>query len=219
VTGPEIHPIEAESYAIMARRVDLSRWEAGARDVVARLVHATADESFASSARIGSQAITAAIAALHAGASVICDTAMVAVGASMAARLTSVRCYLERVPVAPAGGTRAASALALAGAAHPAGAVWVIGTAPTALVALLDLCRTGRVEPAAVVGLPVGYVGAADAKAALWNSALRDVAITNCGPRGGSAAAAAAINALARLAATSPPAPAAVAPTSGPAVG
>jgi precorrin-8X/cobalt-precorrin-8 methylmutase len=94
--------------------------------------------------------------------------------------------------------------MALAGGAHPEGAVWVIGNAPTALAALLDLCAAGQVRPAAVVGLPVGYVGAAEAKAALWDSPLRSIAITNDGPRGGSGVAAAAINALARLASASP---------------
>jgi precorrin-8X/cobalt-precorrin-8 methylmutase len=92
--------------------------------------------------------------------------------------------------------------MSVAGADHPDGAVWVVGNAPTALTALLELCRAGRVRPAAVVGLPVGYVGATEAKVALWASSLREVSITNDGPRGGSAVAAAAVNALARLAST-----------------
>jgi precorrin-8X/cobalt-precorrin-8 methylmutase len=203
VTEPAAHPIEAESYAILAGRVDLSRWPAGAREVVARMIHATADESFGTTARIGVQSVDAAVEALRSGAPVVCDSSMVAAGATAAARLTTVHCYLEQVPVPPAGSTRAAAAISLASAAHPEGAVWVIGNAPTALEALLDLCLVGRVRPAAVLGLPVGYVGAAEAKTALWNSALRDVTITNHGPRGGSAVAAAAINALARLASMS----------------
>jgi precorrin-8X/cobalt-precorrin-8 methylmutase len=207
VTEPGVHPIEAESYAIMAGRVDLSRWPAGAREVVARMIHATADESFGSSARIGPRAVGAAVAALRSGAPVVCDSTMVAAGASAAARLTTVRCYLDRVREAPAGSTRAAAALVVAGAAHPEGAVWVIGNAPTALAALLDLCSSGQVRPAAVVGLPVGYVGAAEAKAALWKSSLRDIAITNRGERGGSGVAAAAINALARMARPAPASP------------
>jgi precorrin-8X/cobalt-precorrin-8 methylmutase len=200
MTEPRVHPIEAESYAILARRVDLSGWPAGAREVVARMIHATADESFASSARVGPRAVGAAVAALRCGAPVVCDSAMVAAGASGAARLTGVHCFLDRVPAAPAGSTRSAAAIALAGAAHPEGAVWVIGNAPTALAGLLDLCLNGRVRPAAVIGVPVGYVGAAEVKAALWDSPFRELAITNRGPRGGSAVAAAAINALARLA-------------------
>jgi precorrin-8X/cobalt-precorrin-8 methylmutase len=114
-------------------------------------------------------------------------------------------CYLERVAVAPAGGTRSAAAIELAAAIHPHGALWVIGNAPTALFALLELCEAGDVVPAAIVGLPVGYVGAAAAKAALWESAFRAITITNVGERGGSAVAAAAVNALGRLASATPP--------------
>jgi precorrin-8X/cobalt-precorrin-8 methylmutase len=197
---PPVHSIESESYAILANRVDLSAWPPGARDVVARMIYATADESFASSARIGPDAVSAAVAAFRVGAPLICDSAMVLAGTGAAARLSPVYCYLDRVPEAPAGSTRAAAAVALASVEHPAGAVWAVGNAPTALAALLDRCQAGLVCPAAVVGLPVGYVGAAEAKAALWESALRAVAITNTGPRGGSPAAAAAVNALARLA-------------------
>jgi precorrin-8X/cobalt-precorrin-8 methylmutase len=111
-----------------------------------------------------------------------------------------VRCYLDRVPRAPLGGTRTAAAIAVAGGEHPDGALWIIGNAPTALAALVDLWRSGQVHPAAVVGLPVGYVGAAAAKGALWESGLGALTITNTGPRGGSSVAAAATNALARLA-------------------
>jgi precorrin-8X/cobalt-precorrin-8 methylmutase len=68
------------------------------------------------------------------------------------------------------------------------------------LARLVDLCRAGLVTPAVVIGLPVGYVGATEAKAALWDSDLRPIAVTNVGRRGGSSVAAAALNALARLA-------------------
>jgi precorrin-8X/cobalt-precorrin-8 methylmutase len=166
------------------------------------MIHATADESFASSARIGARAVPAAVDCLRAGGPVICDSTMVVAGIPAVARRLTVRCYLDRVPRAPgpAGGTRSAAAIALAGGEHSNGALWVIGNAPTALAALVDLWRSGQVRPAAVVGLPVGYVGASDAKATLWDSPLGEVAITNAGPRGGSPVAAAAINALARLA-------------------
>jgi precorrin-8X/cobalt-precorrin-8 methylmutase len=191
-----IHPIEEASYRILAERVDLSAWAAGARDVVARMVHATADESFAATARIGGQAIEAATAALAAGAPVVCDARMVVAGIPSVAGAV---CLLDRVPEAPPGDTRSAAAIRLAAEQHPDGALWVVGNAPTALFALLDLCAAGAVRPAAVVGLPVGYVGAAESKAALWAGELRPLAITNSGNRGGSPAAAGAVNALARL--------------------
>lgn len=191
-----VHPIEVESYAILHERVDLSAWPPGDREVVARMIHATADVSFATSARIGADAVDAAIEALRRGAPVIVDAAMVAAGMPT---LTTT-CLLTDVPVAPAGSTRSAAAIALAARRHPAGAIWVIGNAPTALAELLRLYAEGLVEPAAVVGVPVGFVGAAEAKAALWASPLSGRSITNVGERGGSPVAAGAVNALARLA-------------------
>ncbi len=196
MTDRPVHPIEAESYRIMAEEVDLSAWPPGPRDVVARMIHATADESFAQTARVGDGAVEAAVAALRAGAAVMCDAQMVVAGIPSVA---TARCFLDQVPTAPPGGTRAAAAVEVAAAAHPEGAVWVIGNAPTALDRLLALVAAGRVRPAAVIGVPVGYVGAADAKAALWASPLRPIAITNTGRRGGSPVAAAVVNALVRL--------------------
>ena len=190
-----VHPIEIESYEIMRRRVDFSAWTEDDRAVVERMVHATADESFATSARIGEDAVARARRALRADAPIIVDAAMV--GAGITRRAT--RCFLADVPLAPASTTRSAAAIRLAAELHRVGAIWVFGNAPTALFALLELHAAGEADPAAVIGLPVGYVGAADAKAALWSSALAGRAITNVGERGGSPVAAAAVNALVRL--------------------
>jgi precorrin-8X/cobalt-precorrin-8 methylmutase len=200
-TGPDVHPIEAESYRRMAALVDLSRWPDGARAVVARMVHATADESFAETALIGRQAVQAATAALAAGVPVVCDARMVVAGIPT---VPNTVCLLDEVPVAQSGDTRSAAAVRLAAARYPDGALWVIGNAPTALSALLELHVQDLVRPAAVVGLPVGYVGASEAKAALWSGALAPLAVTNTGRRGGSAVAAGAVNALARLARVTP---------------
>jgi precorrin-8X/cobalt-precorrin-8 methylmutase len=196
--GFSVHPIEEASYRILAERVDLSAWPAGAREVVARMVHATADESFAGTARIGEQAVEAAVEALAAGAPVVCDARMVLAGLGSVAGAV---CYLDQVAEAAPGDTRSAGAIRIAAERHPDGALWVVGNAPTALFALLNLYASGAVRPAAVVGLPVGYVGAAESKAALWAGTLQPLAITNVGVRGGSPAAAGAVNALARLAA------------------
>lgn len=190
-----VHPIEQESYRIMRERVDLSAWQGQERDVVERMIHATADESFATSARIGAEAVDRACRALTAGAPIIVDAAMVAAG--ITGRVTE--CFVREVPVAPEGSTRSAAAIELAASRHPTAAVWVIGNAPTALFALLDLHARGVVDPAAVIGVPVGYVGAADSKEALWRSDLAARAITNTGRRGGSPVAAAAVNALVRI--------------------
>ncbi len=197
-----VHPIELESYSIMAGLVDLSGWPEPERHVVARMIHATADESFATTVRIGSAAVGAGVEALGRGATVVCDARMVMAGVPAVSAATDVVCYLDRVaPGGPDGrATRSEAAIDLAAAEHPDGAVWVIGNAPTALARLIRLHGAGRVRPAAVVGVPVGYVGAAEAKEALWASPLRPVAITNVGRRGGSPVAAAAVNALYRLA-------------------
>jgi precorrin-8X/cobalt-precorrin-8 methylmutase len=190
-----VHPIEVESYRILAERIDLSGWPDGQREVVARMIHATADLGFATSVRVGPEAVTRTIDALRRDAPVIVDAAMVAAGAPR----VPTTCFLADVPDAPLGSTRSAAAIALAAHRHPEGAVWVIGNAPTALAELLAIHDRGGVEPAAVIGLPVGLVGAAEAKAALWAGPLAARAITNVGERGGSAVAAAALNALDRL--------------------
>jgi precorrin-8X/cobalt-precorrin-8 methylmutase len=193
-----LHPIEVESYRILDERVDLSGWPDGDRDVVARVIHSTADLEFATSMRVGPEAVAAAVAALRAGAPVVCDAHMLRVGLT---HLPGALCLLDEVPVAPRGTTRSAAVLRLAAERHPDGALWVVGNAPTALEEILRLHASGAVRPAAVVGLPVGFVGAAEAKAALWGGRLRSIAITNVGEKGGTPAAAGAVNALVRLAA------------------
>jgi precorrin-8X/cobalt-precorrin-8 methylmutase len=195
VNRAEPHPIEVESYRILHERVDLSGWRDRERAVVARMIHATADESFATSTRIGAHAVSAALDVIATDGPIVVDAAMVAAGVP---RLDTT-CFLDSVPVAPKGSTRSAAAFARAAELHPQGAMWVVGNAPTALDELMRLHAAGLVEPAAVIGLPVGYVGAADAKAALWSGPLAAISITNTGERGGSAVAAASLNALRRL--------------------
>ncbi|MDQ6782383.1 MAG: precorrin-8X methylmutase [Actinomycetota bacterium] len=188
------HRIESESYRILHARVDLSAWPDGDRDVVARIIHATADVSFAQTCIIGAGAVTAAGRALAAGAPVVVDATMVAAGITR----YPTACLLDEVPTAPEESTRSAAAIALAARRWPTGAVFVIGNAPTALFELLRLHDAGLLDPAAVVGLPVGFVGAAASKAALAGHPLADRSITNAGERGGSPAAAAALNAVVR---------------------
>jgi precorrin isomerase len=192
-----VHPIEQESYRILHERVDLSRIPAGARDVVARIIHASADLDYATTTVVGSHAVVRGIEALKARAPVVTDVEMVRAG------ITGVdtTCYLGRANAQPDHDlTRSAAAMRQAAADHPTGAVFVIGCAPTALVELVRLHAEGAVHPALVVGLPVGFVGAAESKEALRHSGLAPFAISNVGEKGGSAVAAAAINALARFA-------------------
>lgn len=191
-----VHPIEAESYRILAERVDLSSWPEDQRAVVARVIHSTADLDYAQSMRVGAQAVSSAVEALRRGAPVVCDANMLRAGLP---HLSTAVCLLDEVPVAPPGSTRSAAAIRLAAERYPHQAIWAVGNAPTALTELLRLHAEGHVRPAAVVGLPVGFVGASESKAELWAGELRPLAITNRGERGGTPAAAGAINALARL--------------------
>lgn len=190
---PPVHPIEEESYRILRRRVDLSGLDPLTREVVARMIHASADVEYAATVVSDEAHLAAGVEALAAGAPVICDVEMVRCGISSGRGV----CYLPAAgaPLAE-GSTRAAEGMREAARRHPEGAVFAVGCAPTALSELLRLAGAGQVRPALVVGLPVGFVGAADAKQALRRSGLP--AVSNVGEKGGSAVAAAAVNALLR---------------------
>ena len=180
-----IHPIEQESYRILRSRVDTSHLPPLTRAVVERVIHASADLAYATDLVCDEEALRGGHTALHNGAPVVTDVAMVASG--ITARETV--CRLDRARSAP-GRTRSAHAVQLAFQEVGHGAVWVIGCAPTALEELLRL----DARPALVIGLPVGFVGAVEAKAALRASGLPSV--SNVSEKGGSAVAAAALNAL-----------------------
>jgi precorrin-8X/cobalt-precorrin-8 methylmutase len=188
-----VHPIEAESYRILAERVDLSAWPPLARAVVARVIHASADVGYAGTLVVDEAACAAGVAALRAGAPVVADVDMVAVATRRAGTRSLLAEGRARAAAEPEL-TVSAAAMRVAAERWPAGAVVVVGNAPTALAEVLALAAAGRFAPALVIGLPVGFVGAADAKAALRASGLP--AISNVGERGGSAVAAAALNAL-----------------------
>ncbi len=196
--------IELESYRRMAARVDLSGFGPLAAAIVARVIHATADLEYAATMVVDETTAAAGVAALRRGAPVVVDVEMVRAGLSVGAS-----CHLppasasgpESDATADAGGpppTRSAAGIRAAAARHPDGAVFVVGCAPTALDELVTLAEDGRLRPALVVGTPVGFVGAAEAKARALASGLPVIA--NGGEKGGSAVAAAVINALVRLA-------------------
>jgi len=180
-----VHPIEQESYAILRRRVDTSALQPLTRAVVERVVHASADPAYADELVTSEDALRQGWEALRAGAPVVADVQMVAAG------ITS-REVVCRVRDARAGDglTRSAAAVRLAFERVGVGAVWVVGCAPTALVELVAL----GAAPALVVGLPVGFVGAVESKQVLRDSGLP--AVSNTSEKGGSAVAAAAVNAL-----------------------
>jgi precorrin-8X/cobalt-precorrin-8 methylmutase len=172
--------------------------------VVRRMIHTTADPEYLSSARIHPQAIAAGVQALKLGRPVATDTRMLLAGISTGRlhRLGSEAfCLMDDPEVAAAakrrGTTRAAVALEKS-LPRLAGGIVAIGNAPTALLRLLELLAAGAPPPALVVGVPVGFVNAAESKDAL---ARQDCPyITALGPKGGSAVAASIINALAIMA-------------------
>ena len=186
-----VHPIEAESYRILRGLVDLSRFGSLGKAVAERVIHASADLEYAGSLVLDEAALEKGLEALRRDAPVVTDVGMVAAG--ITARETL--CYVSNVRAREISEelniTRSAAGFRIAAQEVGTGAVWVVGNAPTALFEILDL---PDVEPALVVGLPVGFVGAAESKEKLSQSGLP--AITNRGPKGGSAVAAAALNAL-----------------------
>lgn len=183
--GGGISAIERESYEILRSRVDTSALPPLTRAVVERVVHASADLDYVTDLVCDEDTLTRAVTALRAGAPVVADVEMVAAG--ITARDVVCRVRDAR---ATSGVTRSAGGIRLAYDEVGPGAVWVVGNAPTALVELLAL----GVEPALVVGLPVGFVGAAESKRDLRASGLP--AVSNRSEKGGSAVAAAALNAL-----------------------
>ncbi|TAK31687.1 MAG: precorrin isomerase [Chloroflexota bacterium] len=175
------------------------------RQIIKRIVHTSGDPQVASLVRIHPAAVDAGLTAIRIGATIFTDVQMAAAGVNR--RLTEkfdcrVQCALttEGVDLVASrdGTTRATAAIRLLGAALDGGVV-AIGNAPTALLALLDLVDQGLVRPALVVGVPVGFVGAAEAKQELLiRSQIPSISIE--GFRGGSTLAAAIVNALLMLA-------------------
>jgi precorrin-8X/cobalt-precorrin-8 methylmutase len=185
-----IHPIETESYRILRDLVDLSHLEPLSRAVAERVIHASADLEYADSLVLNESVLRGGVEALRRGASIVADVGMVAAGVTAREALCFVSDPRARELSERLGVTRSAAGFRLAAEEVGEGAVWVVGNAPTALFELLEM----NVEPAFVVGLPVGFVGAAESKEELIESGLP--AVSNRGPKGGSAVAAAALNAL-----------------------
>lgn len=194
--------IYRQSFAIIAAEADLDAVPADLRDVAVRMTHACGMTDVAGALRWSPGVGAAARAALQGGAPILCDSEMVAHGITRK-RLpadNAVVCTLrdERVPdiAARIGNTRSAAALDL-WREQLGGAVVAIGNAPTALFRLLELVADGAPRPAAVLGMPVGFVGAIESKEALAEQDLGLEYLTITGRRGGSAMAASAVNALA----------------------
>lgn len=197
--GAEIY---RRSFATIRAEADLARFPEDVARVVVRMIHACGMVDLVSDVAFSPNVVRDAREALLAGAPVLCDAQMVAAGVTRR-RLPAdneVLCALgdPRVPALAEeiGNTRSAAALELWGDRLD-GAVVAIGNAPTALFHLLDLVAAGAPKPAAVLGVPVGFIGAAESKDALAANRLGLEYLVVRGRRGGSAMTAAAINAIA----------------------
>ena len=195
--------IYQRSFAIIRAEADLSRFSAEEAEIVMRMIHACGAVEAARHIVFGGNLVAAARAALAAGAPILCDAEMVAHGITRA-RLPAgndVICTLNAPGVSDLAKkletTRSAAALDL-WRDRLGGAVVAIGNAPTAMFRLLDMLDGGAPKPAAILGIPVGFVGAAESKAALVADPRGVPFIIVRGRMGGSAITAAAVNALAR---------------------
>ena len=191
--------IYRRSFEIIRAEADFSRLPADAEEVATRIIHACGMPEIASDLRISSTFVGAAKAALAAGAPVLVDAEMVRHG--IIDKQLNLICTLNdpraREIGLATGNTRSAAAVEL-WRTHLAGSIAVIGNAPTALFALLEMIDAGAPKPAAIVGFPVGFVGAAESKDALHANPRGIPYATLLGRRGGSAMAASVINALMR---------------------
>jgi precorrin-8X/cobalt-precorrin-8 methylmutase len=166
--------IYQRSFAIIRAEADLSRFSAEEADIAVRMIHACGQVEAAAHIVFGGDVVTAARQALTAGAPIFCDAEMVERGTTRSAAALDL--WIDRL----------------------AGALVAIGNAPTALFRLLELLDAGAPKPAAILGIPVGFVGAAESKAALAADPRGVPFIVVRGRIGGSAMCAAAVNALAR---------------------
>ncbi|MGY1855159.1 precorrin-8X methylmutase [Modestobacter sp. SYSU DS0290] len=198
--GAEIY---RQSFATIRAEADLSGLPADVAQVTVRMIHACGQVDLVQDVAWSDDVVARAREALHAGAPVLCDAQMVASGITRR-RLPAdndVVCTLNdpRTPelARELGTTRTAAAMHLWGDRLD-GAVVAIGNAPTALFHLLEMVRDGAPRPAAVIGIPVGFIGAVESKEALAASDLDFLVVR--GRRGGSAITAAAVNAIASTA-------------------
>lgn len=195
--------IYVQSFAMIRAEADLARFTPEEEVVAVRMIHAAGMVDLAPHVRFSPGMAIAARSALEAGAPILCDVRMVSEGITRK-RLPAnneIICTLQdpSVPALAAkiGNTRSAAAVEL-WRPHLAGAVVAIGNAPTALFHLLEMLAAGAPRPAAIIGMPVGFVGAVESKEALMQAPLDIPWAVVRGRMGGSAMTAAAVNALAR---------------------
>ena len=198
-TGEEIYE---ESFRIIRAETNLARFPADVSRAVVRMVHAAGATDIADDVAFTPGVVAAANAALRAGAPIFCDSSMVATGIirSRLPRDNDVVCHIKDpalAEVAAAKGITKTMAAVDLWLPRLEGAVVAVGNAPTALFRLLELVGETGVRPAAVIGIPVGFVGAAESKEALVSNPFGLEYLVVRGRRGGSAMTVAAVNAIA----------------------
>jgi precorrin-8X/cobalt-precorrin-8 methylmutase len=190
------HPITAQSFAVIDQEIGSHGWPDALYPIVRRVIHTTADFEYQRLLRFSGDVVTQAQWALSQGYPIITDVGMVAQGIRGIAQRTwqnPIMVAIEQVSQALPGQTLSATALLHCAALYPHG-IFVIGNAPTALLALCEQVRLGQVTPALIVGAPVGFINVLEAKQALSELSVPQILVS--GRKGGSPVAAAIVNAL-----------------------
>lgn len=195
-----VHPIMQQSFAVIDREFGEHNFSLAEYAVIRRVIHSTADFEFKQLVRFSSEAITVGITALRRQVPIITDVGMVKQGvAGLVAKTfgNPLISAVELAPVALPGKTRTETGVLKCWAEFPE-AIFAIGNAPTALLALCAELSTASVLPALVIGAPVGFISVLESKAALANTPVNQIRVE--GRKGGSPVAAAILNALITLA-------------------
>ena len=192
--------IESTSFEIIDQEVGNHDFNESQWPIVRRMIHTTADFEFKDMVRFHPEAIPAGIKAICSGKMIITDTNMARVGIrskDLAKFGVTVKCYMNDPLIhekAKSNGTTRAKAAVDMAVNDMRDGIYVVGNAPTALLRLIELINDGQARPALIIGLPVGFVNAAESKAALME--LDCPYISNIGRKGGSNLAASVVNAL-----------------------
>lgn len=195
-----LHPIMEQSFAVIDQEIGNHHFTAEEYAIVRRIIHSTADFEFAQLIKFSPGAIASAIAALQKQVPIVTDVGMVKQGiANLVAQTfqNPLIAAVDRASVALPGKTRTETGLLNCWQEFPE-AIYVIGNAPTALLALCQQLSTSAIQPALVIGTPVGFISVVESKAVLSQTPVPQIRIE--GRKGGSPAAAAIINALIVLA-------------------
>ena len=194
------HPIVEQSFAIIDREVGEHGLNPSEYAIARRVIHATADFEYLKLLQFSTEAIEAGIAALQQGVPIVTDVNMVKQGIVSLVKKTfnnPVISAIDLADVAEAGKTRTETGMLRCWESYPQ-AVYLIGNAPTALLALCQQLANSKVKPALVIGVPVGFVSVVESKEALLKSNVPYITVRD--RKGGSPAAAAILNALLILA-------------------